>query len=102
MGFHSQNYEERYVINMLGQLFPGRPKFPDSPVDGYNARQKHFRKCLIAILEEIPDLKSIAFPWKIGCGAAGGDWDVYSEMIEGFSDYVDGDVYIYRRPQDGG
>ena len=81
---------------MLGQIFPGHPKFPDSTADGYIARQGFFRKCLIAILQEIKDIDSIAFPYGIGCGAAGGDWNKYFEMIEGFSNYVDGEVIIYR------
>jgi len=92
--------DKRYVINMIGQLFPGKPKFPDSYIDGSKARQKYFRQCLIRILEEIKDLKSIAFPWRIACGAAGGDWDVYMNMINGFSEYVKGDVVIYRREID--
>lgn len=91
--------DQRYVINMIAQVFPGKAKFPDSKVDGWKARQQYFRKCLIAILK-LPNLESIAFPWKIACGAAGGDWDVYLEMIHGFSNYVKGDVSIYRRPGD--
>lgn len=87
--------DQRYVINILAQVFPGKPKFPESKTDGYEARQKYFRKCLIAILH-IPNLNSIAFPWKIGCGAAGGDWDIYYKMIEGFSSYISGRVVICK------
>lgn len=87
--------DQRYVINMFGQIFPGKPKFPDSKIDGYEARRINFRKCLIAILK-IQNLNSIAFPWKIGCGLAGGDWDIYYKMIEGFSSYVSGKVIICK------
>lgn len=94
--------DKRYVINMLGQLFPGSPRYPDSVTDGYKSREKYFKECLTAILEEIPNLKSIAFPWKIGCGMAGGDWNIYFKMIEDFSNCTKGDVFIYRRVEDGG
>jgi hypothetical protein len=46
---------------------------------------------------KIEKLESIAFPWRIGCGAAGGNWEKYMKMIEGFSEYVDGEVLIYRK-----
>jgi O-acetyl-ADP-ribose deacetylase (regulator of RNase III) len=70
----------RYVINMMGQVYPGRPKFPESKLDGYSAREKHFKACL-AKISRIKGLKSIAFPDHIGCGLAGGNWDNYLNMI---------------------
>jgi hypothetical protein len=35
--------------------------------------------CLESITELKP--KSIGFPWKIGCGLAGGDWKTYYSVI---------------------
>ena len=32
-------------------------------------------------LIEIPNLKSVAFPYKIGCGYGGGIWEQYLESI---------------------
>ena len=88
----------RFVINMLAQIFPGRPRFPDG-IDSGEMRLKYFRKCLIEILG-IPDLHSIGFPYKIGCNLAGGDWDKYEKMLDGFSSHVKGDVFVFK-PEDG-
>lgn len=29
--------------------------------------------------------ETVAFPYKIGCGSAGGDWEIVEEMIRGYS-----------------
>lgn len=76
--------DERFIIAILGQIFPGFPKFPTSNIDGYIAREKYFQTGLEEI-SKIKNLKSIAFPYKIGCGAAGGNWNNYLKMIKDFS-----------------
>jgi len=87
--------DERYIINIMGQLFPGM-KFPDSSKDGTRAREGFFKEALSRIAQ-IPNLKSIAFPWCIGCGAAGGDWDKYLTMlIEFASEVEDTEVVIIK------
>ena len=86
---------ERFIINMLAQFYPGKPKFPESAKDGFRARQVAFANCLLKILR-IPDLHSVAFPWGIGCWMAGGDWDRYLPMIERFSAKARADVLVYR------
>ncbi len=85
--------DQRYVINMLAQAFPGKPKFPDSKLDGTKARERYFLMCLKKILD-LPNIKSIAFPSKIGCGAAGGDWGRYKMFIEKFAEHLT-DVQVY-------
>lgn len=88
--------DQRFVIAMLAQYFPGKYKFPDSKMDGIAARQKAFKNCLDKI-SQISDLHSISFPYLIGCGAAGGDWGVYLNMIQQFSNSLpDVDVSIYK------
>ena len=92
--------DQRFVINMFGQVYPGSPKFPDSTLDGSRARVKYFFKCLKAI-HDMEDLESIAFPYKVGCGAAGGDWTKYLNLLEKFATAV-GDraqVLIYKLPE---
>ena len=37
----------------------------------------------------------IGFPYKIGCGLAGGDWNNYLKMIDDFSKLIDCQVWIY-------
>jgi len=56
---------------------------------------KYFKSCLDRMLE-IPDLGSIAFPYKIGCGAAGGTWGAYQAMIEAFTAKTSANVVVYR------
>jgi O-acetyl-ADP-ribose deacetylase (regulator of RNase III) len=87
--------DQRFVINMLGQLYPGRSKYPDSSKDGFTARQRYFKSCLDKIAL-IPDLTSIAFPFQIGCGIAGGNWMQYRHMIKVFADQVEASVVVYK------
>lgn len=86
----------RKIIAMLGQVFPGKPKFPSSDLDGFASRRGYFRSALdkMALLDHG---SSFAFPWGIGCGAAGGCWPDYLEMIEDFARKTGLDVKIYRR-----
>src|SRR5581483_6177329 len=94
--------DQRYVINMLGQYYPGNPKFPESKQDGTAIRETYFHRCLGQVAK-IQNLESVAFPWRIGCGAAGGDWDKYLKLIERFAAYVAEQqgtkVVIYRLPE---
>lgn len=87
--------DQRYVINMFGQLYPGHPKFADSKIDGFQARRGYFRECLQSIAT-IPNLESVAFPWRIGCGIAGGEWDEYLSDLNKFAEYVNVPVSIYQ------
>lgn len=91
--------DQRYVIAILGQYYPGFVRYTDSEKDGIKARQKYFHQGLWKIAQ-IPSLESVAFPYGIGCGAAGGDWQTYHKIIQNFADYLDGtaEVYIYRLP----
>ena len=87
--------DERYVINMLSQVYPGTPKYPNSYEDGTAARESYFLECLDQ-MSKIENADSFAFPYKIGCNIAGGDWDHYYEMICSFADRIEAKVYIYR------
>lgn len=64
-------------IGFYSQYNPGKPHGKE---DSYEVREEWFRQCLDAI-KEIEGLRSVAFPWKIGCGLAGGKWEVYERMI---------------------
>lgn len=70
----------RYVCAFFAQKNPGKPKKGDTEED----RIGWFRECL-NILSKKNKVKSVAFPYKIGCGLAGGNWDTYSALIEQFA-----------------
>lgn len=82
----------RYIINMIAQFYPGYAKFKYDTIDD---RIKYFKRCLSEI-KKINNLESIAFPYKIGCGLAGGEWDIYEKMIDDFASDVNANVYIYK------
>lgn len=64
------------VIAMFAQYRPGKNR------NGEN-REEWFRLCLAEISKL--DIDSIAFPYGIGCGLAGGNWSTYFEMIRQFA-----------------
>lgn len=78
------------VINLFGQVNPGHAgHYRDTEVD----RLAYFKSCI----EELRKLDgSFAFPYKIGCGLAGGDWSSYEPMIRSLSRTHD--VTIYKLP----
>jgi hypothetical protein len=93
--------EQRFVINMFGQFYPGKPQLMNAKLDSPELREKYFYNCLVEI-SNIPDLQSIAFPHAIGCGAANGNWDKYFDMLERFAKYVfdkkETKTVIYKLP----
>jgi len=79
---------------MIAQRYPGQPKWSN---DTAELRKKWFLACLSDIRNYMHEnnLKSLAFPYKIGCGLAGGDWKTYLEMLETFGDgFKSPDMYI--------
>lgn len=85
--------DKRCIIAMLGQFYPGKIKYPSSKKDGLQARLTYFESCL----EQMKHLQgSFAFPWRIGCGDAGGDWEKYLSAIKNFSEKNSKKVVIYR------
>lgn len=74
---------ERFIINMLGQYYPGKGGRYSND-DSFQMREQWFQSCLNQI-SQISDITSIAFPYRIGCGLAGGNWKHYHLMITEFS-----------------
>lgn len=91
--------DERYIINMFGQYYPGSPRYPDGIKDGFVARQNYFKDCLLKMIK-MHQLESVAFPYNIGCGLAGGNWDVYEKLIDIFANNVSADVFVYQLKSD--
>ena len=89
---------QRYVINIYGQLKPGKPS---RGRDSATSRLEAFGKAIDQIAE-LPELKSIGFPYGIGCGLAGGDWNKYGRLLEDFAERVGErgvSVILYRLGQ---
>ena len=82
----------RTCVNMYAQLDYGRR--------GQKTNYTAFQECLNRLLKKLnasdPSLK-IAFPKGIGCGLAGGEWNVVYSMIQGFAENIRQDVYIVEK-----
>jgi O-acetyl-ADP-ribose deacetylase (regulator of RNase III) len=61
----------------------------------FEQRLKWFQQCLYNMLK-IPNLKSVAFPYKIGCGMAGGYWTLYKQELQKFASQTSCAVVIYK------
>ena len=81
-------HDEKYVANLFGQLNYGR----DKQYTDYEALKYSLMRLLNGRLK--PDNMTVALPYKLGCGLAGGDWNiVYNIIVEVFGNY---DVTIYN------
>jgi hypothetical protein len=87
-GKFAQKYREAgtiiirgHVIAMIAQVNQGKPSLSE-PAE---YRQKLFETCLEKIAQ-LPNITQVAFPYKIGCGMAGGNWDLYKSTIEKWSE----------------
>jgi len=72
---------KKWICAFYSQRKPGGPTEKEHSL----ARVEWFKMCL-ARLANTKGLKSIAFPYKIGCGLAQGDWDVYHRMLIDFAE----------------
>jgi len=78
--------DEKVIANIFGQLEYGKNKI----YTDYEALEKGFCGVLEAVTWDNSKLQgySIAIPYGIGCGLAGGSWDVVYKIIEKvFNDY---------------
>lgn len=85
---------QRFIVNMFAQYGGGKPRGRDSQA----ARLDYFRQCLGQIAK-LPGLESVAFPFLIGCGLAGGDWTRYHAEIERFAGIAKVPVVLYKLVQ---
>jgi len=93
---------EKNIVNLFGQDGYGKLEWK---TNGYKPtkeqtqkmREMWFQKALNA-LSRVPNLQSVAFPYQIGCGLAGGIWTNYRNYIEHFAKKTGVDVTIYKLP----
>lgn len=84
--------KEGGIASIFGQVYYGRDK--NRCYTSYAALTRAFR-----LIHESLHVKKIAIPYGIGCGLAGGDWDVVMKIIVNEFNYTDRgpDVVIYRK-----
>lgn len=77
----------KYVACLFSQYAMGKPKtyYGD---ETYEQRLKWFKKCLRALSKclENYEIKTIGFPFGIGCGLAGGNWNEYLAVINDWTE----------------
>ena len=80
------------IICVYGQYRPGktnsRYSYPTEYPDTLSDRLKYFEECLDGLIEffgeETSECPTIAVPFNIGCGLAGGRWDRYLALLNTF------------------
>ncbi|MGG4362819.1 macro domain-containing protein [Bacillus subtilis] len=82
----------KVIANLFGQNGFGREK---QQTDYTSLRRAfHNVKNKVTCMDDQDGGKSVAIPYGIGCGLAGGNWDVVQEIIdEVFADY---EVSVYK------
>lgn len=85
--FNRYTGKRQYVVNVFAQFHYG--------LDGIKTRYDKFEECMKHLKETVPTNKTIAMPYLIGCGLAGGDWNIVYNIIEKTlgEDY---EVYLYK------
>ena len=78
----------------------GGRKICSYPRDRCHTDYKAFNKCCKVLKNFIEEYKlnkddiTIGFPYKIGCGLAGGDWNIVYNIIE--DEFKDYNIKIYK------
>lgn len=68
------------VVNILSQNYPGKARY-----ETYIQRREWLRQGLEKIFEN-KQIDTIYFPWGMGCGAAGDDWEKVLPIFEEFNE----------------
>jgi hypothetical protein len=91
------------IVNLVAQYRMGKPgkwhQDVAGPEDTKMERTTWFRECLIKLVEFVNNsdhIKSVYFPSGIGCSMVGGDWNIYSQMIQNFANMVKVKVIIVK------
>ena len=70
---------QRYVACLFAQINNGKP---GEVLDSAGDRERYFADCLESLATQIPQSATLAFPYKIGCGLAGGKWPRYETILK--------------------
>lgn len=82
--------QNRYVANLFGQDDLGYGKC----YTNYEALETALKE--LALQVEYIGLKTIAFPWFISCGLAGGDWNIVKPLIEKTFENLDIEIQYWK------
>jgi len=85
---------QRYIINAYAQYYPSPYGYPN---DNAAKRLGWFESCLgeISKIKNIKN-KTIGMPFNIGCGAGGGNWVLYYDLICKFAIREKINVVLYQ------
>lgn len=93
----ARQHGQKTIVNIMGQLYPGGAKYDN---DSAEKRLQWFISGLTTLRTELPELMdpnfSIAFPDKIGCGAAKGNWDDYKSILLQFAASIHAQVVLVK------
>ena len=82
--------ENKFVANIFGQYKYGA----DRKYTDYKALEKGIK--WVHDISQLYSLSSVAIPYKIGCGLAGGDWSIVINIIREYFEYSNIECIIYR------
>jgi O-acetyl-ADP-ribose deacetylase (regulator of RNase III) len=82
--------QNRYVANLFGQDDLGYSKC----FTNYSALETALKE--LAWQVEYMGLKTIAFPWLMSCGLAGGDWNIVKPLIEKTFEDLDIEIQYWK------
>lgn len=86
----SDHSDFQYVANVFAQLdYRKKNDVGKKCYTDYSA----FHKCMKTIVDEFPRGCSFAAPFGIGCGLAGGDWNIVVSILEDV--FCDHDLTLY-------
>lgn len=89
---HSVSIGEPTIVNLYGQY--GYGSGVHTEYDKLESAISNF--LLFAKNSEVINLDKIGVPYKMGCGLAGGDWNIVKEILEKMSNKHNVDIYIYQ------
>ena len=91
--FSMATVEKVTIVNLYGQFHFGAHKKQTNYEMLEKAIDIFFE---FAIKNNNINLEKVGVPYKIGCGLAGGDWDVVKKILERQSEKHKVDIYIYE------
>jgi O-acetyl-ADP-ribose deacetylase (regulator of RNase III) len=70
-----------HIVNLFGQYKPGPPSEKELGIQ----RLQWFHQGLLKLQDLSKEYHTVAFPFGIGCGLAGGQWKAYCKLLREFA-----------------